>query len=300
MAVTGRNRRRPPGNARTMGVKDKPSNSRRRPPSNAKKMTVDKAKVMEASKSGKGTVSAKDKKTLRNASIRESVPTGKKKGTSVSTKGGKPSGGKVSTKVKDKKLPAKQSGRNVAKTAPKRTVKNMGKASVVPKKTLGTAKNVAKLGGITAVAVGTIGASMERTSHLATNGKLYNPMDKFGDKAIYGDRLTKKKTTQMPLPKSKPLYSGKPTVKAPQKPVKKTSKVAPKVTTKPAKKPVSKPVTSPKTATSGWKSQTAPKTKARLAKGNPTQARPKPTPIKPKKSKLPSSAQFIQDSPWDD
>ena len=281
--MAGRNSRRAPGNARTMGVKDKPTSGRRRPPANAKKMTVDKAKVMEASKGGKGNVSAKDKKTLRNANVAESKPVNNKY-NQPKTPPAKKNPSNVSTKVKDKKLPAKASNRSVVKTASRRTVKDMGKAAVVPKKAIGVAKQAAKSTPLVAVGAGVISASMERTSQLASTGKLSNPMDRFGDKALYGDRLTKKVTKQLPLPKSKPLLSNAgatltpgttPTKRPTVKTVDLTKKQSGVTATTPAKKQ--------KTITSGYTPQYA-KSGKQMGKSTYNVKPPAPSKPSPKKS----------------
>ena len=295
----------------------------RRAPANAKNMTVDKVRAMEASKSGKGTVSAKDKKTLRNASIRESKPVTPKNKVNTQTKTApvKKNPSNVSTKVQSKKLPATTKGRAVTKTSPKRGVKNMGNAKVVPKKALTAAKNVAKSTPFVAVGAGVIGASMERTSHLTSTGKLSTPMDRFGDKAIYGDRLTKTKTTQMPLPKSKPGLSTKANEKAVKAIKPKAGSMAGKVVkpkagsmagkvvkpkvTAPAKKSTVTPkkaVTAPeKPVTASYKPQGSKgtqMTKKRMDSGykNPAKA-PKPSAPKPKKP-VNNTVGWLMDGDW--
>jgi lysozyme family protein len=67
-----------------------------------------------------------------------------------------------------------------------------------------------KYGGAPALAAGVVGDSMDRSSYLIDNGKLYNPMDRFGDEALYGDRLTRKETRTLEVPEYNPLSSGEP------------------------------------------------------------------------------------------
>jgi hypothetical protein len=271
---------------------------RSKPPGIKSMSRAQKTKI--ASKSGKGSLSAKDKKTLRNANIRESVPTkvGGVKPKSVPTKVGgvKPksvpaksyvgSGGAKPPVVSKGGALAKGGSKLPVKTQTRRGVKNMGNAHVVPKKGIsGTfAKGVSKASRVSGV-----GAVVAGVTALAVGAA--------SDKNIYGDRLTKTKTTQMPLPKSKPGLSAKANAKmeSATKPKKKAKKTAPTTTPK-----VSLPQKS--VATSGYepqKSAATSRTKTRLESGykNPTKA-PAGTPVPTKSNGKPFSKNTQKSLTW--
>ena len=243
-------------------------------------------------------------KVKPKGSVPKSLPKTQTKTTPV-----KKNPSNVSTKVQSKKLPATTKGRAVTKTSPTRGVKNMGKANVVLKKALTAAKNAAKSTPFVAVGAGVIGASMERTSHLASTGKLSTPMDRFGDKAIYGDRLTKTKTTQMPLPKSKPGLSTKANEKAVKAIKPKAGSMSGKVVKPKVTAPAKKSTVTPKKAvkapkkpvTTSYKPQNSKgtqMTKKRMDSGykNPAKA-PKPSTPKPKKP-VNNTVNWLMDGDW--
>lgn len=296
--------------------------NRRRPPSGAKNFNTDKAKQMEASKSGKGTLTSKEKSILRNANVREAIPTKNKyskKASPVQQLTQKIKQNSSPVKGKPKSLPKTRNGSEIVKKNTKKAPKNMGKANVVGKKALSDVSKAAKSTPFSTAAVGMLTGYMDRTSSLIKTGNIKSPMSAFGDKALYGDRLNKKTTEKTSAP-----AKGKAKVVSRKQPKGSSGAVSGTVvskqqanmlskqwsgeskTRKEMNKPIKRkapaeksPVNSPKrTATSGWKSQTAPATKKRLAKGNTKVSPPKGTPVK--KKKLPASASFIQNASWDD